>query len=188
MFGCLFGILEKKLMFSSKFKLIAVLLISSLSLVWIVDGTADNLSKSDLPYVELKSGLNLVSDGEQASKKQIPILMMFSMNHCPFCIEVEEDYLKPILRNAEYDGKVLIRKIRIDGINELRDFSGKERDPGDFSEDYNVSMVPTLVLVNSKGKILAPSIVGITNSHYYSNELDIAIDASLKHIREVAKR
>lgn len=165
-------------------------MVFGLSLLWIVDGTAENLSlqESPMPYVAIKPALDLVADGDEASEKQIPVLMMFSMDHCPYCLEVEEDYLKPMLRNSEYDSKVIIRKIRIDGNKFVRDFNGKEREPDEFSEDYNVSMVPTLVLVDSKGKRLAPSIIGIANAHYYSSELDIAIDASLQRIREVAKR
>lgn len=152
---------------------------------------AENLSNQrneDLPYVVLQDGSDLARDGKEASKKQIPVLMMFSMKHCPYCLEVEEDYLKPILRNSEYDGKVIIRKIRLDGTDNMRDFSGKERELGEFSADYRVSMVPTLVLVDANGKRLAPSIIGIANSHYYSNELDIAIDASTQKIRALAQR
>ncbi len=110
------------------------------------------------------------------------------MKHCPFCIEVEEDYLKPILRNAEYDGKVIIRKIRIDGTDSVQDFNGKERDADEFGDEYNVSMVPTLILVDAHGNKIAPAIIGIANAHYYSSELDTAIDASTQKIRTIAKR
>ena len=174
-----------------KVKSTLMVAIASLSLLWVVDCSADGLLpqvNNTLPFVALKEGSNLASDGAEASKKQIPVLMFFSMQHCPYCIEVEEDYLKPMLRNSEYDSKVIIRKVKIDGIGIVHDFNGKERDPAEFSEEYNVSMVPTLVLVNSKGKKIAPAIIGIRNSHYYSSELDDAIDASTKKIREIAKR
>ena len=175
------------------------LLIALLFLAWLTNGVAQNSSpvlaatssassETDLPFVELKKGSNLPGDGREASEKQVPILMFFSMKHCPFCIEVEEDYLKPMLRNAEYDKKIIIRKIRIDGTESVRDFAGNERDAGEFSEDYSVSMVPTIVLVDAKGNRIAPSIIGITNSHYYSHELDQAIDKSTDKIRSHAMR
>lgn len=168
-----------------------VIVAAILSFVLVVDGSAEGLStqtNSTLPHVTIKEGMDLAGDGREASEKQIPVLIFFSMKHCPFCIEVEEDYLKPMLRNAEYDGKVIIRKIRIDGINELHDFSGKDRDPDEFSDEYNVSMVPTLIIVDSKGKKIAPAIIGIANSHYYSSELDKAIDSSTQKIRTLARR
>jgi len=172
------------------------LIAASFSLVWVIESTAGGLFdyeestqvQDSLPHVVLKEGLNLAGDSNEASEKQIPILMFFSMEHCPYCAEVEEDYLKPLLRNSEYNSKVLIRKIRLDGTDVMNDFSGTERDPGEFSDEYNVSMVPTLVLVDSRGKKIAPSIIGIKNSHYYSSELDDAIDASTKILREIAKR
>lgn len=171
----------------------SILLIAAslLFFAWVVDGVAEGLftqTESTLPYVVIKEGTDLVNDAEAASEKQIPVLMFFSMKHCPFCIEVEEDYLKPMLRNADYDGKVIIRKIKIDGIGSLRDFNGKERDVDEFGDDYNVSMVPTLILVDSHGKKIAPAIIGIANSHYYSSELDNAIDLSTQKIRTLARR
>ena len=167
-----------------------LLIVSVLSLFWLVEGSAEgiNTQKGSLPPVVIKNGANLVSDGREASEKQIPVLMFFSMKHCPFCIEVEEDYLKPMLRNSEYDGKIIIRKIRIDGTDTVRDFAGKEHDADDFGDIYNVSMVPTVILVDSKGKKISPSIIGISNAHYYSDELDRAIDSSTLKIRAFAKR
>ncbi len=181
---------------SKKFKSAILLLTVGLSLLWIIDSSAKELpgqelstqTKDSLPRVTLKNGSDLDVDGEEASKKQIPVLMFFSMKHCPFCIEVEEDYLKPLLRNSEYDNKVIIRKIRIDGTSVVRDFNGKKHDAEDFGDNYNVSMVPTLILVDSRGKKIVPPIIGITNAHYYSDELDNAIMASTKKIREIAKR
>ena len=176
---------------SKNFKVIPALIVMSLSVIWVVDSPAENKADqaSDvLPAVSLQDVTNLNHDGHEAREKQIPILMFFSMKHCPYCVEVEEDYLKPILRNREYDGKVIIRKVRIDGTNSMRDFTGKERDIEEFGDDYNVSMVPTLVLVDSNGKQLTPSIRGISNSHYYSAELDTAIDISTQKLRTIAKR
>lgn len=168
----------------------ALLAVSVLSLFWLVEGSAEGIKTQNdlLPPVVIKNGADLASDGHEASEKQIPVLMFFSMNHCPFCIEVEEDYLKPMLRNAEYDGKIIIRKIKIDGIDTVRDFAGKEHDADDFGDIYNVSMVPTVILVDSKGKKISPPIIGISNAHYYSDELDRAIDASTLKIRTFAKR
>ncbi len=182
-------------MFALEFKKLKpgllLITVSLLTFAWVIDGLAEGLAKPEkdaLPYVVIKEGTNLAEDADQASEKQIPVLMFFSMKHCPYCIEVEEDYLKPMLRNAEYDGKVIIRKIRIDGTGSLRDFNGKERDNDEFGDDYNVSMVPTLILVDSHGKKIAPAIVGIANAHYYSSELDNAIDASTQKIHAIAKR
>lgn len=165
----------------------AILLLVS----WVAMSSAENLNNYEadsLPYVKLGDGSNLLADAAEARDKQVPILLFFSMEHCPFCIEVEEDYLKPILRNAEYDDKVIIRKVKIDDSKFVHDFAGKDREADEFSEQYNVSMVPTIVLVDATGKKIAPSLVGIKNAHYYSAELDEIIDSSIVKLRAIAKR
>ena len=178
-------------LYSKKLKSGLMLMASVLALFWIMDISAKDLSikaEEPLPFVAIQNGTNLEGDAREAKNKQIPVLMFFSMKHCPFCIEVEEDYLKPMLRNAEYDSKVIIRKIRIDGTDSVKDFSGKERDADEFSDDYNVSMVPTVILVDGHGNKIAPPIIGIANAHYYSSELDRAIENSTQKMRTLAKR
>lgn len=141
-----------------------------------------------LPHVTVKQGSDLTVESKQARENKVPVLILFAMEQCPFCMVVEEEFLKPMLRNAEYGKKVIIRKVKIDSTASLRDFSGKQRDAGEFSEDYNVSLVPTVVLVDAEGKKLAPSIVGLSNRYYYGGDLDNAIDASLLRLRAIAKR
>ena len=149
------------------------------------DAESNNLI---MPHVTIKQGSDLTVDAKEARENKVPVLILFAMEHCPFCMVVEEEFLKPMLRNAEYGKKVIIRKIKIDSTTGLRDFSGKQRDAGEFSEDYNVSLVPTVVLLDADGKKLAPSIVGLANRYYYGGDLDNAIDASLLRLRAIAKR
>lgn len=167
-----------------KVKRLAVFMaFTGFSFLWGAATSADVLSP-----VTIKDSTNLVADGRESSKKQIPILMFFSMKHCPYCREVEEDYLKPMLRNSDYDNKVIIRKVRIDSNGDVIDFFGKEQDVEDFSDSYNVSMVPSLMLVDSQGNELVEPIIGIKNSHYYSADLDAAIKSSTQKIRAIVKR
>lgn len=169
-----------------------ILLVSLLLSLGVITVSAQGgkpvVTNDVIPAVTIKPGSDLKADANMARDKQVPVLLFFSMEHCPFCTVVEEDFLKPMLRNSEYDGKVVIRKIRIDDSDFVKDFNGESREPDEFSDDYHVSMVPTVVLVDASGKMINPSIVGIRNTHYYSAELDDAIDASILKIRALAKR
>lgn len=179
------------LLASKKLHVSLLTLLTVVSILWFAESTAkdvENQNEATLPYVSIKSVADLTQDAHEAKSKQIPILLFFSMEHCPYCIEVEEDYLKPLLRNSEYDGKIIIRKVRVDSTGSMSDFSGKQRDVDGFGSDYAVSMVPTVILVDSHGNKISPSIVGIKNSHYYSSELDDAINQSTLKIRSLAKR
>ena len=175
-------------------RLIHVFLLSLLGIAAAVNAYAidfDFISddeKEDLPKVVIKSGADLQADASQARNKQVPVLLFFSMEHCPFCAVVEEDFLKPMLRNSDYADKVIIRKIKIDDSHFVKDFAGESREADEFSDDYNVSMVPTIVLVDANGNVVSPAIKGIRNEHYYSAELDDAIDSSIHKIRALAKK
>lgn len=173
------------------FKSVFPVLLVAFALFGAIDNSAAAAEETDndgMKKVEVKQVSDLVMDGHEARKKQVPVLVMFSMTHCGYCRQVEEDFLKPMLRNAEYEGKVLIRKIVLDSNKSLIDFKGKRSDPEDLSDEYHVSMVPTLILFDASGKKLSGPIIGLANPYYYGGELDAAIDASLLKIRAIAQR
>lgn len=159
--------------------------LSVLGMLLLMLAAPVNAAETLLP-VEVKISDDLDEDGKLAKEKQVPILLMFSMKHCGYCSLVEEDFLKPMLRNEEYDNKVLIRKVILDGSKGLMDFTGKFRDPDELSDDYQVSMVPTVIMVDSKGRPLSKKIIGMANKYYYGGELDEAIESSLQQLRSVA--
>ena len=152
----------------------------------VVLADEDN-SDVGMKKVAVKQVADLIADGREASKKQVPVLIMFSMTHCGYCRQVEEDFLKPMLRNSDYDGKVLIRKIVLDSGRSLVDFKGQLHDAEDVGDEYHVAMVPTLILFDANGKKLSDPIVGLANPYYYGGNLDAAIDSSLQKIRAIAK-
>ena len=175
----------------NKFKSGSMLLLAAFSLFGFSESFAEvneEYTSEGMKKVEVKQVADLVADGRAANKKQVPVLIMFSMTNCGYCREVEEDFLKPMLRNADYDGKVLIRKIKLDSAKSLVDFKGNVRAPEDLSDEYHVSMVPTLILFDANGNRLSDPIIGLANPYYYGGVLDAAIDASLQKIRAIAKR
>ncbi len=156
--------------------------------MWLISAPlqAAEVATEELPPVKITTATNLEADAGLAASKQAPLLLFFSMKHCPYCREVEEDFLKPMLRSGEYENKVVIRKVKLDGVDSVISFDGREMDIEDFQDQYNVSMVPTLILVDKNGRQIAPEIVGIANPYYYSAELDNLIDKVLNKLRALA--
>lgn len=173
------------------FKSVFTVILAVSALLYATANSAAEALETDndgVKKVEVKQASNLIMDGREASKKQVPVLIMFSTSHCGYCRQVEEDFLKPMLRNTEYEDKVLIRKIVLDSSKSLIDFKGKRSDPEELSDEYHVSMVPTLILFDASGKRLSDPIIGLANPYYYGGELDAAIDTSLLKIRALAQR
>lgn len=136
-----------------------------------------------LPPVTIVQAANLQLDGLQAKQRQVPILLMFAQEGCSWCRYVEEDQLKPMLRNADYRARVIIRQVMLDGTDSITDFDGRRTDANHLAMRYNASLTPTVIFVDSKGKQLVPSLVGVSNRDFYGGDLDAGLTKSGQIIR-----
>ncbi len=136
--------------------------------------------------VVLLEARDLSREGEEAQRRGLPILIMFSMEHCPYCEIVREEFLKPMLRSGDYDNKVIMREIQSDSFETLRDFDGKAITADALAHRYNASLSPTVVFLDPDGRELVSRLVGITTVHYYGGFLDEAIEQSLQRMRSLA--
>jgi len=141
-------------------------------------------SEDDLPPVTLVQASDLHADSQQARQRHVPILLMFAQQGCSWCHFVEEDQLKPMLRNADYRAQVIIRQVMTDDLGNITDFDGSQTDANALAIRYNASLTPTVVFVDANGKQLAHNIVGVRNTDFYGGELDDGLAQSEKMIRE----
>jgi thioredoxin-related protein len=120
---------------------------------------------------------------QEAKERRAPILILFSSAGCHYCAQVREEFLIPTTRNADYDNKVIMVEIEAGSSMPLVDFNGKPTTHGDFAARYQVSMTPTVKLLDAQGREAAIPLVGIVSRDYYGGFLDQAIDAALAKIR-----
>lgn len=118
-----------------------------------------------------------------STEKRIPLLLMFSSEYCAYCVRVERDFLMPMEISGDYTQRVLIRKMKIDYGNRVRDFDGKMVDADEFADRYNVSVTPTVVFLDGHGRQLAPKRVGLMTPDFYGGYLDESIDTALDMLR-----
>lgn len=133
-------------------------------------------------------GVPLANDlGEDARNAQgdcKPLLLEFSSSSCSYCQLLEEEVLNPTLLNRDYDRRVLMRKLLIDGDARLTDFDGSASvSAGQLAKRYKVSVTPTLVFVDSQGTELAKRMIGVTTLDFYGGYLDIALDDARDSLR-----
>lgn len=124
--------------------------------------------------------------GKLARNQQTPILIMFSQKGCTYCVVLEEDYLRPMLRSGDYQDKVIIRKVRVDSFETLRDFDGNPVEADSFATNYRAYVTPTMVFLDHNGKELTKRLMGIGTEGFFAAEIDTAIDMSLNRLRSVA--
>lgn len=129
---------------------------------------------------------DLEADAELAQGLKIPLLLMFASESCPYCVQVEEEFIKPMIISGDYTDKVLIRHVMVDGYEQVTGFDGRAISVDELARRYSISLVPTVVIVDPGGEPLVPRLVGITTRDFYGGELDDAIDASLARLRKGA--
>ena len=129
---------------------------------------------------------DLAGLAQQAHDQQTPILIMFSQNGCSYCVILEEDYLRPMLKSGDYQDKVIIRKVRIDSYETLRGFDGNPVEADTFASNYRAYVTPTMVFLDHNGRELTKRLMGVGTEGFFAAEIDTAIDTSLNRLRSVA--
>ncbi|RMG30258.1 MAG: hypothetical protein D6721_04240 [Gammaproteobacteria bacterium] len=140
-------------------------------------GTAHAAGVTAVPRVQ-----DLQALGREARARGLPILLAFMASDCAYCETVEEDFLVPMLISGDYDDRVLIRKVVIDGNAWLRDFDGRRIDPEDLARRYGVRMTPTLLFLDPGGREIAERMVGLTTPDFYGGYIDAGIAQARRHL------
>lgn len=144
----------------------------------IFSASSSVLAEDGYKFVELKQTRDLAALGAKSIDQQQAILLMFSGDRCRFCITVEEDFLKPMLRSGDYDDLISMHKIPLDSRGSLTDFNGETIAISDLAKRYGVFIMPTVVFVDGQGREVAEKRVGLMTPAYYGGYLDDSIRAA----------
>lgn len=142
-------------------------------LIFLVAHTNAEDTESNLPEAEDFAMLAL-----QSNQQKLPILIMYAAETCEYCERLEEEILGPMYQSGEFNNRAIIRKVMIDGIDNIRDFNGNMVDAENFAYKRGVEVTPTLQFVDASGKELAPEMIGYNTPEFYANYIENAIDKS----------
>ncbi len=131
-----------------------------------------------LPYAK-----NLKVDAHEAAHERMPILVFFMSDSCPYCLEVEDLYLRPMYERGTYRGQLLIRAVDVGSARPLHDFVGERTDHETFAHDKGVYLTPIIRFYDPSGKELVPDLVGYTSPDFYAGFLEKAIADSIATLR-----
>jgi thioredoxin-related protein len=129
---------------------------------------------------------SLQQDAVSAKAIEAPVLVAFVGEDCSYCERVLNEFLIPMSRNPEYQGKVVMRRVETSSERSLRDFSGSKSTHSRFASGHDVYLVPTVALFDSQGRMLGKPLVGLTTADYYGMYLDEAIDKAVAKVRAPA--
>lgn len=145
------------------------------------------LLASLLPVPALAAGIEQAKDlralAEEASERDLVILLTISQEHCGFCVRLKEEILQPMEISGDYVEKVLIRELLIDRWETAIDFDGRDKRSSEISDRYKVWVTPTLLYLGPDGSELAPRMLGINTVEMYGYYVDQAIETALRRLR-----
>jgi thioredoxin-related protein len=134
---------------------------------------------------DLPMARNLQKDGKDATDREAVVLVAFVGEKCRYCDTVVNEFLVPMTHNPDYQRKVVMRRVETSSPQSLKDFSGNAASHREFAGQHGVRMVPTIMLFDDKGRVLAKPLVGLTTVDYYGMYLDEAIDTALGKLRKL---
>jgi len=134
--------------------------------------------------VEIPSAEDLTKVAQIARDKNLPIILVYSADHCTYCEILENEILKPMIVSGDYTDRVLIYKLNIDDTMEIHDFDGKEISVSDFSMNHDVFVTPTMLFLDANGNELHERILGINTVGLFGGRVDKAIELSLAKLRK----
>lgn len=128
---------------------------------------------------------DLAALGKVSAARQVPILLVFTYPVCSYCMRAKAAHLEPMRVSPNYGSKVIMREIETENYAlALRDFDGNATTHADFTRKYDVRSVPTVIVVDARGKLLADPIIGLADPDFYDLYLEQAIDTGRLLLRQ----
>jgi thioredoxin-related protein len=146
-------------------------------------GQEDGARDKDIPEVYVPLAKDFEAEAKLARAKGLPILLMVGSETCTYCEFIDKHFLKPMIISGHYKDRVLIRKLYMDSLDNIRDFAGKPVGAEDFAARFRVKLTPTVLYLGPDGEELAPRMIGISSPDYYGAYLDEHIDAATEKLR-----
>ena len=153
----------------------------AMALAIVAWGLGPAWAEEGVPYAR-----DLQKDAQAAREKNGVVLVIFAGTFCSYCDRVLNEFLIPMSRNRQYQEKLVMRRLVVSDDSPIRDFEGRPSTPRKLARQYGYSLVPTVLLLDAKGRMLAKPVVGLTTVDYYGMYLDEAIDLAVNKIRAKA--
>lgn len=142
------------------------------------------LADDGYKFVELKPISNMAELAAQTQREGRAILLMFSGDHCRYCTEVEEDFLKPMLRSGDYDALISMHKVQLASRQTLIDFDGNPISVAQLAKRYQVIVMPTVVFLDGQGHEVGEKRVGLMTPAFYGGYLDTSIRDAARAVQQ----
>jgi thiol:disulfide interchange protein len=156
-------------------KFIALPVLSALPLWAILTHTSATAAGRELP-----TSKSLQSDLAAALKTSKPLVVLVSLDNCPFCKIARENYLLPLSR--EQSLKVV--QVNLGYNTAIVDAAGNQTTQAELIKSWQIISAPTVLFLGKNGQEIAPRLVGGTTSDFYGAYLQERIDKAMLSFKD----
>lgn len=133
---------------------------------------------AETPAAKLPAASELSRDGRLAIQRGVPVVILFSLPSCSYCETVRRNYLIPLAREGTAPQRSLVREADMSSIAPLRGFRQEPSSGKALAAVYKIRVAPSVIVVDGRGKLLAPVLEGGDVSGMYGAYLDNALAAA----------
>lgn len=112
---------------------------------------------------------SLKAAASRAAGKGQPLVVMTTLEGCPYCEVVRNHYLLPMLIAGEIDA------VQIDVLDKrrnLQNFEGELTSPAEQARAWKARFTPTVLFFDARGHEVAERLVGMALPDFYGAYLD----------------
>ena len=96
-----------------------------------------------------------------------PLVVMVSLDNCPYCRQVRQSHLGPMWRGCQ-----VVVQIDMQHKETLTDWDGQTRSHGDWVKNRRISVAPTVLFFGPDGREVADRLEGASLPDFYGAYLD----------------
>lgn len=126
----------------------------------------------------LPQATSLKLELDKALAKSKPLVVMVSLEGCPFCKVARDSYLAPLLKSGQP-----IVQVDMKSRKPLRDFDGSTLTQDEWIRLSDVRTAPTVLFFGAAGREVAPRLEGAGVQDYYGAYLEERIEQARKSLK-----
>jgi hypothetical protein len=129
---------------------------------WPIWAGSQNLGQAVLPAAH-----SLRDELAVALKKKQPLLVMVSLEGCPYCRVARQSYLSPLQKNGAE-----IVQLDMNSSQPVQEFSGRWTTHGELVRQWQISITPMVLFFGPGGKEVAERLEGASLPDFYGAYLE----------------
>lgn len=130
-------------------------------------------------HAELQPAADLRAQLAQALKRGEPLVVMVSLQGCPFCVVARDHYLAPLYAEGRIEVVQVDKRSRRTAV----DFDGQPTTHDDLANRWGVRVAPTVLFFGRDGKEVAERLVGGYLPDFYAAYLDDRLNQGRAAVR-----